>query len=73
MTTDVLERTDEKTTTTDNDDPIYSHYYRKGDIARAIATGEKIKALCGYEYTPQLDGDAYPACETCVAIWETKK
>jgi hypothetical protein len=69
MTTDVLDRTDEDATTSDTDDgELFSHYYRKADLALTLATGQPITALCGYKHTPTLDGTKYPTCHVCIEI-----
>lgn len=74
MTADVLDRTDEDTTTgTTEDTPTHRHYFSKRDLQDTVPTGKTIVALCGYKHRPNQDGATLPICPTCKAIWETKK
>lgn len=70
MSTDILDRTDEDTTTTDNDNPLHSHYFRRRDLQEAVATGKPIVALCGYKKQPDRDGEGLPICQTCAEIYK---
>lgn len=54
--------------TDDGDHDRFAHYCRKGDIARALVTGEAITALCGKRWVPSRDPERYPVCPTCAEL-----
>lgn len=67
MSTDVLERTEEDTTTTD--EPPVAHYFDKHDLARVVVEDAWIEALCGRRFQPLLAGVGLPVCEKCKTIY----
>lgn len=52
---------------TDNDEPNLAHIIMKRDYFAGFVEGQKIKALCGYEWVPTRDPDRYPVCTACIA------
>jgi hypothetical protein len=73
MSTDVLERTEEDTTTDDADPPRVAHYYDKKDLERIVISDATIEALCGKRAQPLLAGDGLPICERCQAVYNTMR
>ncbi|MFN8035501.1 MAG: DUF3039 domain-containing protein [Acidimicrobiia bacterium] len=59
-------RAPETISTDDGDHDRFAHYCRKGDVTRALVTGEAIVALCGKKWVPSRDPERYPICPTCL-------
>lgn len=72
MSTGLLERTDEETTTDsgDSNQERRCHYWNKGDLERVWLEGATITALCGYKARPTITGDNLPMCQKCKQTWE---
>lgn len=63
----------------DGEKPVINHYNRKDDITRAIVTGEKILALCGFVGAIRARGNGsagqrtrgvYIICEECKRTYD---
>lgn len=72
MESDLLERTDLKTTDTGDHD-LFAHYCRKVDIERSMFEGVEIQALCGKMWRPSRDFASFPVCPECKEVYETMK
>ena len=72
--TDLKERTEESTLTTDDGDhERFSHYVRKEKIVESAVTGKPVRALCGKKWVPNRDPEKFPICPTCKEIYATLK
>ena len=72
--TDLKERTEESTLTTDDGDhERFSHYVRKEKIVESAVTGKPVRALCGNKWVPNRDPEKFPICPTCKEIYATLK
>lgn len=70
MSTDVLERPDTRTTTSD-DDPIIAHIvHGKDRVTEAIVMGTPVTALCGKTWVPHRDPKNKPLCPECKDVAE---
>ena len=70
--TDLKERTEESTLTTDDGDhERFSHYVRKEKIVESAVTGKPVRALCGKKWVPNRDPEKFPICPTCKEIYAT--
>lgn len=68
---DVLEKPDVVTDTTDGNHDKFSHYCRKEDILTSAVTGEPIRAVCGKLWIPShADGKDFPICPECKDIYD---
>lgn len=64
--TDLLERTDEKTSTTDSNGEKVAHYFHKMQLDDFLLEGKPMVALCGYvKEGQQLDPKGLPVCAAC--------
>lgn len=71
--TDTLERTDERTITTDNGDhDRFAHYYAKKNLDRALLEGVEIEALCGKWDRPLRGIEGRQVCPECKAEYDKK-
>ncbi len=73
--TDLLERTDEQTRTTNNDGDHdkYSHYVHKNDQLSSIVEGAPLVALCGKVWVPQefdINPGKRTVCPECKKKYE---
>lgn len=72
--TDLKERAEESTLTTDDGDhERFSHYVRKEKIVESAVTGKPVRALCGKKWVPNRDPEKFPICPTCKEIYATLK
>lgn len=60
----------EKVTTDQGDHDTFSHYVPTAKILESAVTGKPAIALCGKVWTPTKDGQKYPVCEQCKAVYE---
>lgn len=73
MSTDTLDRTDERTTTRPSepgDHDVFSHYVKKEALEAAILEGTSCVALCGKVWLPTKDAMRFPVCPECKEIYE---
>jgi Protein of unknown function (DUF3039) len=52
----------------DEHEPV-AHWVRQADLAKAMAEGHHVRALCGYVFDPRIPWPkGLPVCKTCAAI-----
>lgn len=52
----------------DDHEPV-AHWVRQDDLARAMAEGQFVRALCGHVFDPRIPWPkGLPVCKTCAAI-----
>lgn len=49
------------------DEPKLAHIIAKSQWEKGYMFGQKVRALCGYEWVPTRDPENYPVCQRCVA------
>lgn len=71
---DLLEKIDEKVTTTnDGDHDKFQHYFSKKDIDANLLGGKPMVALCGKVVYQQVDPKGRTICPSCIEVYETMK
>ncbi len=52
----------------DEHEPV-AHWVRQDDLARAMAEGQFVRALCGHVFDPRIPWPkGLPVCKTCASI-----
>lgn len=68
---DVLEKTDEKVTTTnDGDHDKFQHFFPKWEIESNILNGTPMTAVCGKIVKQQVDPLGRTVCQECQAFYD---
>ena len=68
---DVLEKTDEKVTTTnDGDHDKFQHYFPTWELEQNILNGTPMKAVCGKIVKQQVDPLGRTICQECQAVYD---
>ena len=67
---DILEKTDEKVTATnDGDHDRFQHYFFKKDIDANLMDGTPMRAMCGKILDRQVDPKGRPICQECIDFY----
>lgn len=67
--TEITSKPDTQNTEPGDHDKL-SHYVRKADIVKAQVEGVPVQAVCGKVWLPTRDGERFPVCPDCKAIYE---